>query len=339
MSKILFICDALESFKIETDTTISLMVAAHELKAEILYCKPQDLYLENNIAYANTNQLEILVNNHSDLTLEKLNVFHDKMDSRLRGNDISAAHSWYKVGERLPKVNLNTFKAIMVRNDPPFNMEYYYLTQILTMAEQNGAVVINNSNALRNFNEKLAILNFPEFITPTIVTKNKDVILEFLQTHAQCVIKPIDLMAGRGVFKISLNDVNCGAILEASTNYFTQTVMVQRFIPEVIHGDRRIFIVHGEVISHCLYRIPQGNAIRGNIAAGGRGEVHQLRPEDYVVANKVAKWLKEQNIVFSGIDIIGNKLTEINITSPTGARQIFNHSGVNISNRLLSKIL
>lgn len=339
MSKILFICDQLESFKVQTDTTISLMVAAHELNAEILYCRPQDLYTENSIAYANVYQLEILVNNHRDLTPEKLNVFHDKMDSRLRGNDISAAHSWYKVGACFQKINLNTFKAIMVRNDPPFDMEYYYLTQILTVAEKNGGVVINNSNALRNFNEKLAILNFPEFITPTIVTKNKEVIFGFLQTHGECVIKPIDLMAGRGVFKISIDNVNCGAILEASTNYFTQTVMVQKFIPEVIHGDRRIFIVHGEVIEQCLYRIPQGNAIRGNIAAGGRGEVHSLTADDHVIANSVAKWLQEQEIMFAGIDIIGNKLTEINITSPTGVRQIYNHSGINISQILFQKLL
>lgn len=316
MLKILFICDPLEGFKVQTDTTISLMVAAHELNAEILYCRPHDLYTENNIAYANVNKLEILPNNH---------------------NEISS--KWYKVGTYLQKVNLNTFKAILVRNDPPFNIEYYYLTQILTIAEQNGANVINNSHALRNFNEKLTILNFPQFITPTIVTKNKEVILEFLKTHSQCVIKPIDLMAGRGVFKISLDDVNSSAILEASTDYFTQTVMLQKFIPEVIHGDRRIFIVHGEVIEQCLYRIPQGAAIRGNIAAGGRGEVHPLNEEDYTIANDVAKWLKKHNIVFAGIDIIGNKLTEINITSPTGVRQILNSSGIDISNLLLEKLL
>lgn len=318
-NKILFICDPLEYFKVQTDTTYSLMVAAAALKLDIYYCYTRDLYLENNQAFANTTNIDILA----------------------KGNDEpGSVVPWFKDDDDThKKINLNQFRSVFVRNDPPFDMEYYYLTQILTLAEQNGARVFNNSQALRNFNEKLTILNFPELITPTLVSKNKEVIRDFLRTHDECVIKPLDLMAGRGIFKLSLNDVNCGAILENSTNYFTQTVMVQKFIPEVIYGDRRIFIVHGEVIDHCLYRIPEAGAIRGNIAAGGRGEVHPLTSEDYAIANQVAKWLVEQKIIFAGIDVIGNKLTEVNITSPTGTRQIRKHAGIDIPHILLKKLI
>lgn len=318
MQKILFICDPLEHFKIQTDTTYSLMVAAADVNLEVSCCYTSDIYLENNQAFANTTIIQVLAKGY---------------------DEPGSVVPWFKCYDTHTKINLGGFKAIIVRNDPPFDMEYYYLTQILTVAEQNGARVFNNSNALRNFNEKLAILNFPELITPTLVTKNKEVIRDFLSRHEDCVIKPLDLMAGRGVFKLSLNDVNCGAILEASTNYFTQTVMVQKFIPEVIYGDRRIFIVHGEVISHCLYRIPETGAIRGNIAAGGRGEVHPLTLDDYAIANPVAKWLIEQNIVFAGIDVIGNKLTEVNITSPTGTRQILKSTGIDIPSLLLQNII
>lgn len=314
MQKILFICDPLQSFKIATDTTYSLMVAAAELGYEIHYCHPHALYTESNAALANTIQLDILVTSK---------------------DDPGVVMPWFKENDSSPNQSLTNFALVMVRNDPPFNMEYYYLTQILTLAETHGVKVVNNSHALRNYNEKLAILNFPELITPTMVTKNKNVINCFIAKHGECVIKPLDLMAGRGVFKISATDVNCDAIIENSTNYYTQTVMLQKFIPEVIHGDRRIFIAHGKVIEHCLYRIPQVNAIRGNIAAGGRGEVHPLKAEDYLIANPVAAWLSEQNIIFSGIDVIGNKLTEVNITSPTGTRQIFKQTGIDIPKLLL----
>lgn len=316
-NKILFVCDPLEYFKVQTDTTYSLMVAAAELKLEVSYCYTSDLYLENNQAFANTTNIDVLA----------------------KGNDEPGSiMPWFKCINTQKRINLNRFRSVFVRNDPPFDMEYYYLTQILTIAEQNGVRVFNNSQALRNFNEKLTILNFPELITPTLVSKNKEVIKNFLATHDECVVKPLDLMAGRGVFKLSLSDVNCGAILENSTNYFSQTVMVQKFIPEVIYGDRRIFIVHGEVIDPCLYRIPENGAIRGNIAAGGRGEIHQLTKDDYTIATPVAKWLVTQNIIFAGIDVIGNKLTEVNITSPTGTRQILKHAGIDIPRMLLNKI-
>jgi glutathione synthase len=242
------------------------------------------------------------------------------------------------VVERLNAVNLTHFDAILVRNDPPFNLEYYYLTQILELAERSGVKVLNKPSALRNFNEKLAILNFPELITPTLVSKNKQVILDFILEHGVCVAKPIDMMAGRGVFRIANDDPNQGAILESLTDYFTQTIMVQKFIPEVIHGDKRIFIIDGKIVDHCLYRIPQNGQIRGNLAVGGRGEVHPLNAEDYRIAEEVAKWLKQNEILIAGIDVIGTCLTEVNITSPTAMQQIYQQAGVNVAELILKTI-
>ena len=309
MKKILFICDPLHTFKVHADTTYLFMLTAAEAGYNVSYALPNMVYAENEIAMGITTELTLLATNQD-----------------IPGTVLP----WYDETTRTNHA-LSNFDVIMVRNDPPFNMEYYYLTQILALAEQQGVKVVNNSHALRNFNEKLSILNFPHLITPTIVSKNKEIILDFITKHHDCVIKPLDLMAGRGVFKISPTEVNCGAIMESATDYYTQSVMVQKFIPEVIHGDRRIFIVNGTVIDHCLYRIPQENQIRGNIAAGGRGEVHPLTADDHVLANEVAIWLVKQKVILAGIDVIGNKLTEINITSPTGARQILQQSGVNVA--------
>lgn len=309
MRKILFICDPLHTFKVHADTTYLFMLTAAELDYQVFYTLPGQVYAENQIPMAIACEIKLLTTNQD-----------------IPGTVLP----WYQENDR-GNCNLKQFDIIMVRNDPPFNMEYFYLTQIMSLAEEQGVKVINNSHSLRNFNEKLSILNFPHLITPTIVTKNKEVIQDFLNTHNECVIKPLDLMAGRGVFKISPTEVNCGAIMESSTDYYTQSVMVQRFIPEVIYGDRRIFIVNGKVIDHCLYRIPQQNQIRGNIAAGGRGEVHPLTDEDKILASDVAKWLVKHDILLAGIDVIGNKLTEINITSPTGARQIYQQTGINIA--------
>lgn len=317
MKKILFICDPIELFKIKTDTTYLFMLTANELHCKIYYTLPSEIYAENSKILAKVKSLKLYPSPNEEPNPEQ---------------------KWYDILENAT-ANLTDFNAILVRNDPPFDMEYYYLTQLLTLAEKNGAKVINNSNALRNFNEKLSILNFPDLISPTTITKNKEVILEFLQRYGECVIKPLDLMAGRGVFKISLANVNCDAIIETITNYYTQTIMVQKFIPEVVNGDRRIFIINGEVCNFCVHRIPRQNQIRGNLAAGGRAEVHELSHEEYTLAQSVAKWLQEHKVCFAGLDVIGNKLTEINITSPTAARQILMHSGINVTKLLLETIL
>jgi len=258
MKKILFICDPIQNFKILTDTTYSLMLAANETKYSIYYVLPNNIYFENNAIIAKCKSLTILCKS------EDLPIINNP---------------WYLEDDVFQILNLNEFHSIFVRNDPPFNMEYYYLTQILSIAEQQNIKIVNNSYALRNFNEKMSILNFPALITPTMVTKDPESIHSFLLEHGDCVIKPLDMMAGRGVFKISINDVNSSAIIEAAVS-----------------------------------------------------------PEDFNLATQVASWLKQNKILFAGLDVIGNKLTEINITSPTGTRQILTHTGINIPKLIIQSL-
>lgn len=316
MKKILVISDPLVQFNIKTDTSYLLMLTAKDMGCFVYSAMVDQVYSLNDQAFADVIELN----------------FTHGLD------EIHSTNKWFSQGATLNKVNLSEFDAVFVRNDPPFNMEYYYLTQTLSLAVRAGVKVINNPDKLRNFNEKLSILNFPELITDTLVSKNKQVLHEFVKEHQVCVIKPIDMMAGRGVLQLSHDDPNLKAILELSTNYFSQTVMLQKFIPEVVNGDKRIFIIHGRVIEYCLYRIPASGEIRANIAAGGHGEVHPLSGIDHQIASKVSTWMRENDILFAGIDIIGNFLTEINITSPTGAQQIYHHQGINIPKLLLEEI-
>jgi glutathione synthase len=308
LQKVLIISDPLAKFNPYSDSTYLLFLTAEDYGLNIYTCAPGDIYS---------------VNNHVAANCQPINIAHGlaKIHSTL---------NWFSVIEPPQQINLLEFAYVFVRNDPPFNLEYYYLTQLLSVAEEAGARIVNSPCALRNYNEKLSILNFPHLIAPTLVSKNKDVIDKFIQTQGTCVVKPLDLMGGRGVFQLSATELNYAAILETVSNYFTQNIMVQRFIPEVAAGDKRIFIINGVVIKHCLYRIPQTGQIRGNLAAGGRGEVHPLTVDDYKLANQVAQWLNSQGIAIAGIDVIGNYLTEINITSPTGAQQIYQHSGINV---------
>lgn len=314
MRKILIISDPMEKFNILGDSTYLLTLTAGDMGFQISQCLPEDVYSINNQAFANVNNLRLT-------------------------HGLSAIHSqqkWFEKTAIEEHISLADFEIILVRNDPPFTLEYYYLTQILQLAQIQGVKVINSPQILRNFNEKLSILNFPQHITPTLVSKNKAVLKKFIQQQGICIAKPIDMMGGRGVFKTGGEDPNQDAILESLTNYYTTSIMVQRFIPEVIAGDKRIFVINGEVIDYCLCRIPQTGQIRGNLAVGGRGEVQPLNEHDYLIARDVAIWLKQQGIAIAGLDVIGNYLTEVNLTSPTGAQQIYRESGINVFERLLT---
>ena len=313
MRKILLISDPMEKFNILGDSTYLLTLTAGDMGFQISQCLPEDVYSINNQAFANINNIRL-------------------------AHGLSAIHSqagWFEKIASAEQVNLSDFEIILVRNDPPFTLEYYYLTQILELAHAQGVKVINSPQILRNFNEKLSILNFPQHIVPTLVSKNKPVLKKFIREQEICIAKPIDMMGGRGVFKTGGEDPNQDAILESLTNYYTTSIMVQRFIPEVVAGDKRIFVINGEVIDYCLCRIPQSGQIRCNLAVGGRGEVQPLNEHDYLIARDVAVWLKQQQIAIAGLDVIGNYLTEVNLTSPTGAQQIYRESGINVFERLL----
>ena len=317
MKKILFITDDLNNFKIKTDSTYFLILTAIESNYHVFISTPNSIYSIDNNVYT---RCSLLIGQQKSTAIPDMNSkWHE-----LQQNDI---------------LNLNNFYAIFVRNDPPFNMEYYYLTQMLEIASNRFKIkIINSGSALRNCNEKLSILNFPTLITSTLVSKDYQAIYQFLEQHQDCVIKPIDMMAGIGVFKLSINDVNHHVILESSTKNFTQTVMIQKFIPEVKLGDKRIFIINDTIIDQCLCRIPSNNQIRGNLAAGGNGIVCPITSNDQNIAKQIIPWMRTNNIYYAGIDVIGNYLTEINITSPTGMRQIFDVSNINIPQIIINTI-
>lgn len=315
--KILFICNKLETFKIKTDSTYLLMLTAQTMGFEIFYTTYENIEV-NSIK----KQVTLFSENYKIKITNSLSNLYSKSE-------------WFKI---LAKTicSLEDFAAILVRTDPPFNMEYYYLTQMLSIIKS--IKIINNPLVLRNFNEKLIIFNFPDLIAPTIVTKNTELIYDFIKQQKDCVIKQLDLMAGLEIYKIGIKDKNLKQIIEDNTNNGNKTVMVQKFIPEVTEGDKRIFIVNGKVIDYYLCRIPAKNSIISNIAQGGTGIVKKLTIQDKQIANKIAKWLKKEGVTYAGIDLIDKYLTEINITSPTGMHQILEYSNINIAKLILNTL-
>ena len=315
MQDVLFITDAFNVLDYAVDTSCFLMVTAQELNYNVYSCQTNDMFIQDNEVYFRVHKTHLLYSS-SDLIIK---------------------NNWYSKDNSILKVG-KEFSAIIVRKDPPFDIDYYYMTQILQFAEDRGAVVHNNSFSLRNYNEKLSILNFPDCVTPSIVSKNKHELIQFLEFHHDCIIKPLNLMGGRGIFKLSLNDINSSAILSTVTNNYTQVVMVQKFIPEIASGDKRIIIIDGEVINICWHRPPKLSNISTYKTALNKYYVSELTNNDMNVSKKVAAWLREHKIIFAGIDIIGNYLTEINITSPSGLKDINDLTQVNIAKLFYSKI-
>ena len=228
------------------------------------------------------------------------------------------------------EMNLSSFfKKIFIRKDPPFDDDYLNLTYLLDHAVQEGTDVINNPSSIRNHNEKLSILNFQEIIPPTIVTSNASDVVNFLKIHEKIVLKPINGMAGNGIFVIDELDKNINSILETSTVNDTKVMMAQKYIPDIIEGDKRIIIIKGEPLPFCLARIPDGKDFRANLAKGGTGIAKKLTADDIKIVNVIKKYLVKSKLDFVGIDVIGKYLTEINVTSPTCLVEIENQTNLN----------
>jgi len=228
------------------------------------------------------------------------------------------------------EMNLSSFfKKIFIRKDPPFDDDYLNLTYLLDHAVQEGTDVINNPSSIRNHNEKLSILNFQEIIPPTIVTSNASDVVNFLKIHEKIVLKPINGMAGNGIFVIDELDKNINSILETSTVNNTKVMMAQKYIPDIIEGDKRIIIIKGEPLPFCLARIPDGKDFRANLAKGGTGIAKKLTADDIKIVNVIKKYLVKSKLDFVGIDVIGKYLTEINVTSPTCLVEIENQTNFN----------
>ena len=290
--KLLFILDPLASLKTYKDTSIAIMREAEARGHQLYVCQQHDVFLRNEVVKINAAKF-----------------------------NFSNKENWYAL-EEAEEVLPKNFNAILMRKDPPFDNEYLYSAYLLELAANQGARVINNPVAVRSWNEKLSVAKFPQFCPEFLVTANNDLIRDFLVLHKDIVVKPLDGMGGSGIFRITENDPNIGVILETATKFGTQTIMVQRYLPQILQGDKRIIVINGQPLPYSLARIPKVGETRGNLAAGGTGIAQALSPRDLEIATTIGKTLKQEGLFLVGLDVIGDYLTEINVTSPTGMVEI-----------------
>ena len=305
--QILFITDPLDTFKIYKDTTFSMMREAQQRGHTLAVCGPQDIRWQQG---------------------EKVTAFvRDIMLTR----DVD---NWYTAKQSHPDERpqaLCEFDAVLMRKDPPFDSEYFYSTHLLEQGEREGAKVFNKPRALRDHPEKLAIMEFSEFIGPTLVTRDASDIKRFHAEHKDIILKPLDGMGGMGIFRVKEDGLNLGSITETLNKNGAQSVMVQKFLPEVAQGDKRVLVIGGEAVPFSLARIPQGSEVRGNLAAGGLGVAQPLSKRDLEIADAIGPILAERGLLLAGIDVIGDYVTEINVTSPTCFQEIFDQTGFDVA--------
>ena len=300
---ILFIADPLESFKIHKDTTFSMMREAQKRGHQVVACQMTDVRWQRGEAVSAQVR-------HITLTGQPDTWFTETSTSR---------------------ANLKDFGAVIMRTDPPFDSEYFSATHLLSQAERDGAKVFNSPAALRNHPEKLAILEFPQFIAPTLVTRSEADIRTFHAEHGTIILKPLDGMGGTGIFKVGADSLNLGVIIETLNRGGSQTVMVQKFLPGIAQGDKRVLLIGGKPVPFCLARIPQGGEVRGNLAAGGKGVAQPISARDREIAEALGPILFARGLMLVGLDIIGESLTEINVTSPTCFQEITDQMGCDVA--------
>lgn len=301
----LFVCDDVADFKIYKDTTYAIMRAAHQAGCPLFVCNTNALSAKSNAAYGVVREL----------------IFKE-------GDD------WYALSEPHEKP-LTDFDVIWMRKDPPFDMNYIYATYILELAQNEGVKVLNNPKSLRDANEKCFILNFPEAIAPTIVSACRHQHRAFIDEHKDVILKPLDGMGGASIFRMRENDVNLSVVLDTMTHMGKTPIMAQTYLPEITQGDKRILMMNGEPIPHCLARLPAKGETRANLAAGGHGEVRPLTERDQSLAKMIGPTLKKMGLFFVGLDVIGDYVTEINVTSPTCLQEISNETGEDLARRLV----
>jgi len=300
---LLFVADPIESFKIYKDTTFVMMREAQRRGHQINVCEPRDLHwARGGVVQASTRAITLT----------------------------GEASEWFKV-DSASRNTIKGFDAVLMRKDPPFDSEFFYATHLLEQAEREGARVFNKPRALRDHPEKLAILEFPEFIGPTLVTRAAQDIRDFHAEHHDIILKPLDGMGGMGIFRVKEDGLNLGGIIETLNKDSAQTVMVQKFLPAIAQGDKRVLVIGGQPVPYCLARIPQGGEVRGNLAAGGKGVAQPLSPRDREIAQAIGPVLFKRGLLLIGLDIIGDSLTEINVTSPTCFQEIFDQTGFDVA--------
>jgi len=307
---ILFVADPLASFKIYKDTTFAMMREAQKRGHQVSACEMSTVCWQQGQPVSAWVQDIQLTGDHTE---------------------------WYRVSETR-RTALKSFDAVVMRKDPPFDSEYFYATHLLSQAEREGAKVFNSPAALRNHPEKLAILEFPQFIAPTLVTKNEQDIRAFHAEHGDIILKPLDGMGGMGIFKVGADGLNLGAIIETLNQGGQQTVMVQKFLPGIAQGDKRVLLIGGKPVPFCLARIPQGGEVRGNLAAGGKGVAQPISARDREIAEALGPILMGRGLMLVGLDIIGDSLTEINVTSPTCFQEITDQMGCDVAALFLDAV-
>ena len=302
--KLLFVADPLPKFKTYKDSTFAMMREAARRGHELLACEPEDLMWQRG----------------------------GRVSAPLHAFTLTGdAHDWFALQGEEQLTALADVGAVIMRKDPPFDSEYFYATHLLEQAEREGARVFNSPRALRDHPEKLAILEFPEFIGPTLVTRSEADIKRFHAEHKDIILKPLDGMGGMGIFRVGPDGLNLGSIVETLNKGGAETVMVQRYLTEIVKGDKRILVIGGEAVPHSLARIPQGSEIRGNLAVGGKGVAQPLSVRDREIAEAIGPVLAARGLLLVGLDVIGDCLTEINVTSPTGFQEITQQSGFDVA--------
>ncbi|MEY3882975.1 MAG: hypothetical protein RLZZ379_253 [Pseudomonadota bacterium] len=299
--KLLFILDPLAQLKSEKDTSLAIMREASKRGHTLFVSMQHDVFLRGDIAKIKAKKFTFT------------------------GPDSKPGYALDEVFEYIPA----QFDAIVMRKDPPFDNEYLYSTYLLEIAAKQGARVYNNPSAIRSWNEKLSVTRFPQFAPEFLVTADNDLIREFLVMHQDIVVKPLDGMGGSSIFRLGLNDPNISVILETITNFGTRTIMAQRYLTEILQGDKRIIVINGTPLPYALARIPKAGETRGNLAAGGTGVAQLLSERDLEIATVVGKTLKQEGLFLVGLDVIGDSLTEINVTSPTGMVEIAKQTSCN----------
>lgn len=303
------IMDPIGSINFKKDSTLAMLLAAQKKGWTLLYMEQADLYLSKGEAHSLMQPLQVRAD----------------------------ANNWYTTGEATP-TPLTDLDVILMRKDPPFDMDYIYSTYLLELAENTGVCVVNKPQSLRDANEKLYTAWFPQCTPPTLVTSQADLIRAFLAEHGDIILKPLDTMGGASIFRVQQNDLNTGVIIETLTRLGQRQIMAQRFIPEIRDGDKRILLIDGEPVPYALARIPAKGETRANLAVGGRGVGVALSERDYWICEQVAPTLKDKGLLFVGLDVIGDYLTEINVTSPTCIRELDEQYNLDIGSQLMASI-
>jgi len=306
---VIVVMDPIGSIKIAKDSTFAMLLEAQRRGHRLHYVQPGGLFVTDGLAQARVAPLTV------------------REDAR----------AWFTLGESGAR-EFGAGDVVLMRKDPPVDADFIHDTQILSLAQRQGAQIVNDPQGLRDMNEKLAALAFPQCIPPTVVSRDAATLKAFVAEHGDAVLKPLDGMGGRSIFRASAGDANVNVILETLTDGGRHLAMAQRYLPEIVHGDKRILLIDGVPVDYCLARIPQGDEFRGNLAAGGRGEARPLSARDRWIAGEVGPELLRRGMRFVGLDVIGDYLTEVNVTSPTCIREIDAQFGLNIAGMLFDAI-